>query len=206
MVLPAGGGMCNVAIFETKTKKLKTCVKKEHVESNRQISETKQNKCAIREQENVKQVVAQAITFAYYQKKIQKTNKLPKTSLIPTVAACKDGFDIYLYDFDNDVLLRNIGPPIPFYTKSTNKLSTSALLQLWMVINHTFFSPYLDVCVLNHLKNSCELGKFADDTDYFLYVMDSMSWSADKPRIETRFDEEYDDVFLNRLLKKGVQN
>ncbi|CAC5422826.1 unnamed protein product [Mytilus coruscus] len=65
---------------------------------------------------------------------------------IPTVVLNPFGFDVYIYDPQHDVLLRNFDQPIPFWCQSESNpkqkvLNKSSLLQLWLLLNHLVFKP-----------------------------------------------------------------
>lgn len=80
-----------------------------------------------------KQMIAQAITNAF-----ARLNANPELSgwLIPTLACTRDDFLVFLYDPKNDVLLQ-CEIEIPIWVENT--LSMNAVIQIWMLLNFTFF-------------------------------------------------------------------
>lgn len=126
-----------------------------------QIVEVKDNSSTLRDKKSVKQIVAQAITFSFFQNKFQAVCNDPSAFLIPTIAACSSSFDIYMYDAKNDILLRNAGDPIPFWTD--RHLQMSSVLQLWMLINHLLLRPSLNDQDLNRLSGTCGLREHLDE-------------------------------------------
>ncbi|CAG2230152.1 unnamed protein product [Mytilus edulis] len=84
---------------------------------------------------------------------IRDDTKYPKTGIvqdivtaIPTIVLNPFGFDVYIYDPQHDVLLRNFDQPIPFWRQSESNpkqkvLNKSSLLQLWLMMNHLVFKP-----------------------------------------------------------------
>ena len=107
--------------------------------------EVKSNEEILRSRESENQFSSVAITFSYYQRLKQYRKKIENkndqiVSIIPTIAICQDCFDIYMYDTEHDIFLRNVGDPIPLWEDEYN-LSLSSVLILWMVLNHLQFKP-----------------------------------------------------------------
>ncbi|XP_071150834.1 uncharacterized protein [Mytilus edulis] len=127
----------------------------------KQLIELKRQKELLRSSQNISQFVAQCITFSFYQKQYQlkhRKDSLP-VSLIPTIALSGMYFDIYMYDLDNDILLRNKGDPIPLWRSCRYpeaKLDMSAILQIWMVLNHLTLNPSLPQEDIQSLKGTCD--------------------------------------------------
>ncbi|CAG2198132.1 unnamed protein product [Mytilus edulis] len=127
----------------------------------KQLIELKRQKELLRSSQNISQFVAQCITFSFYQKQYQLKHRkdcLP-VSLIPTIALSGMHFDIYMYDIDNDILLRNKGDPIPLWRSCKYpqaKLNMSAIVQIWMVLNHLTLNPSLPLEDIQALKRSCD--------------------------------------------------
>ncbi|CAG2243103.1 unnamed protein product [Mytilus edulis] len=129
----------------------------------RQIIESEENIALLRNERNVSKFVAQAVTFSFYQKFYQlkinknKSNILPVT-LIPTLAVTGNHFDIYLYDHEHDILLRNKGPPIPLWKSEypEAELDMSSVLKIWMVLNHLTLGTSLEEHIVQELQGSCD--------------------------------------------------
>ena len=98
---------------------------------------------------------------------IKKNPKNAQTiSLVPTVAVSSESFDIYMYDTDHDIFLRNVGKPIPLWNFDKNKyptLNLASVLYLWMIINHLTFKPALTKDVIQALKGKCGLKEKLSD-------------------------------------------
>ncbi|VDI22853.1 Hypothetical predicted protein [Mytilus galloprovincialis] len=110
MLFPLGG---NCSIVIPKDKNLENLLENEEQQVDTDI---KKELTSLREHSNVSQFVAQAITFSFYQKRFQLLKPhyyQPRVTLIPTIAISDKCFDVYMYDTDNDILLRNEGDPIP---------------------------------------------------------------------------------------------
>lgn len=128
---------------------------------DRQIIESEENIALLRNPRNISKFVSQAITFSFYQKYYQlkinknKSNILPVT-LIPTLAINGTHFDIYLYDHEHDILLRNKGPPIPLWRNEypEAELDMSSVLKIWMVLNHLTLPTSLEEHIVQELKGS----------------------------------------------------
>ncbi|CAG2198988.1 unnamed protein product [Mytilus edulis] len=129
----------------------------------RQIIESEENIALLRNPRNISKFVAQAVTFSFYQKFYQlkinknKSNILPVT-LIPTLAVTGNHFDIYLYDHERDIILRNKGPPIPLWKSEypEAELDMSAVLKIWMVLNHLTLGTSLEEHIVQELQGSCD--------------------------------------------------
>lgn len=127
----------------------------------KQLIELKRQKELLRSSQNISQFVAQCITFSFYQKQYQLKHRKDclTVSLIPTIALSGMHFDIYIYDIDNDILLRNKGDPIPLWRSCRYpqaKLNMSAIVQIWMVLNHLTLNPSLPLEDIQALKGSCD--------------------------------------------------
>ncbi|VDI84072.1 Hypothetical predicted protein [Mytilus galloprovincialis] len=129
----------------------------------RQILESEENIALLRYERNVSKFVSQAVTFSFYQKFYQvkinkhKRNVVPVT-LIPTLAFTGTHFDIYLYDHEHDILLRNKGPPIPLWRNEypEAELDMSSVLKIWMVLNHLTLGTSLEEHIVQELQGSCD--------------------------------------------------
>ncbi|XP_052078421.1 uncharacterized protein LOC127716300 [Mytilus californianus] len=129
----------------------------------RQLLESEENIALLRYNRNISKFVAQAVTFSFYQKYYQlklnknKINVVPVT-LVPTLAVTGTHFDIYLYDHEHDILLRNKGPPIPLWRNEypEAELEMSSVLKIWMILNHLTLQPSLEENIIQELKGSCQ--------------------------------------------------
>ncbi|XP_063409741.1 uncharacterized protein LOC134693002 [Mytilus trossulus] len=117
---------------------------------------------ALRYRKNISKFISQVITFSFYQRSLQKRKHIKFTStLIPTLAVTENHFDIYMYDCENDILLRNYGEPIPLWNEAPSEstyetLNMSSVLMLWMVLNHMTLPPCLSDEDMNNLKGTCD--------------------------------------------------
>ncbi|XP_052084910.1 uncharacterized protein LOC127722111 isoform X1 [Mytilus californianus] len=154
MLFPLGG---NCSIVIPKDKSLENLSEKEE-----QHTDVKKELKLLREHSNVSQFVAQAITFSFYQKRFQLLKPdyyQPIVTLIPTIAINDKCFDVYMYDTENDILLRNDGDPIPLWNNlhepSDATLDMGSVLQLWMLINHLAIQPILSQSELEKFSGTC---------------------------------------------------
>ncbi|XP_063407308.1 uncharacterized protein LOC134691045 isoform X1 [Mytilus trossulus] len=158
------GGKCNIVRPQQKDREDLLAEEDIYFEAEfdeKQLIEVKKHKDLLRYPRNISQFVAQCITFSYYQKHFQlkhKKSSLP-VSFIPTIALSGTHFDIYMYDSDNDILLRNKGSPIPLWSRKRYpeaKLNMSSVLQIWMILNHLSLSPSLPEEKIKLMKGSCD--------------------------------------------------
>ncbi|XP_071140715.1 uncharacterized protein [Mytilus edulis] len=137
-----------------------------------QILKVQKQSEILRYPSNVSQFVAHAITFSYYQKAFQHRhrkieNLQNNVSLVPLIAISGNFFDIYLYDCENDILLRNANQ-ISLWNEQEFKcsadfefpeptLNLSSVLMIWMVMNHLTIKPSLSDETVLRFKKSCGL-------------------------------------------------
>lgn len=137
-----------------------------------QITEVQKQSEILRYPSNVSQFVAHAITFSYYQKAFQHRhreieNLQNKVSLVPLIAIRGNFFDIYLYDCESDILLRNANQislwKEPDFKCTTDfefpepTLNLSSVVMIWMIMNHLIIKPSLSDETVKRLKKSCGL-------------------------------------------------
>ncbi|VDI42871.1 Hypothetical predicted protein [Mytilus galloprovincialis] len=117
---------------------------------------------ALRYRKNISKFISQVITFSFYQRSLEKRKeKKCISNLIPTLAVTENHFDIYMYDCENDILLRNYGEPIPLWNEAPSEstyetLNMSSVLMLWMVLNNMTLPPCLSYEDMNRLKGTCD--------------------------------------------------
>lgn len=152
MVFPLGGS-CSIVLPKDKKKE-------KYIDEEKQLIEVKKESKLLRGHTNVSQFVSQAVTFSFYQKRFQlrKPKSFPQiVTMIPTIAISDKCFDVYMYDTENDILLRNDGDPIPLWNNLDNPcdatLNMGAVLQLWMLINHLSVQPNLSQLELENVDS-----------------------------------------------------
>ena len=168
LVFPLGGGVGSSIIVPERTSKKVTIPQEKFKASERQIVEVKPDQ-KLRHDSTIAQVASQAVAFSVYQKIFQKRHPrdIPLeaaesgVTLIPSIAVSTDAFDIYLYDSVNDILLRNMGKPIPLWKKVeidgeiVEMLNLSSVLMLWMAINHLSIKPSLTANEIENFYGTC---------------------------------------------------
>ena len=177
-----------------------------------QLTEVKIKSNYLRYGNNIQQFVSQCITFSIYQKVFQlRKPKLVSSNitLIPSIAISAESFDIYMYDSKNDILLRNMGDPIPLWTTTLGpdgihrrSLNLSSILKLWMVINHMIIKPTLSQSVISSLRGTCNFLNHLT-TDYLAEIEGTISM---KPRFDPLDKIEFDvpDVPFKPLLDTDI--
>lgn len=119
----------------------------------------------LRSKHNVSEFVSQCITFSFYHKHLQMKRGLGSvpSSFVPTIALTQNGshFDVYMYDCDNDILLRNKDGPVPLWNHEWPEtyLNMSSVLQIWMLLNHLYLEPRLSTEAFAEIKGSFKLQK-----------------------------------------------
>lgn len=99
------------------------------------------------------QAIAQCITFAFYQANVKKHfMEICMGTLVPSLVLTPNKFFVYMYDYENDVLLSSGSSPI--FDSTGENFRTSAILQIWMILNHLNFVPELTVNQVKYLSKS----------------------------------------------------
>ncbi|CAG2204459.1 unnamed protein product [Mytilus edulis] len=154
MVFPLGGS-CSIVLPKEKKKEM-------YIDEEKRLIEVKKESKLLRGHTNVSQFVSQTVTFSFYQKgfQLRKPESFPQiVTMIPTIAISDKCFDVYMYDTENDILLRNDGDPIPLWNNLDNPcdatLNMGAVLQLWMLINHLSVQPNLSPLELEKFSLTC---------------------------------------------------
>lgn len=120
---------------------------------------------SLKSQQNIKQITSMALTLSLYQNTYQRkmlskagNDSFRFVGLIPLIAATPTHFDIYLYDSEHDILLRNMGPPLPLWEDellAEPALDLSSVLKLWMTLNYMDVAPSISEHDVSLLSGSC---------------------------------------------------
>lgn len=94
------------------------------------------------------QIVSQTITSSIFQ--FNKSN----LTLVPSLLLTPSSFSIFCYDPVNDVLLRSRQTGSLWNTENAYEFNMSAILKIWMVVNHAIFKPSINENHLKLLRNS----------------------------------------------------
>lgn len=210
MVFPIGGVNCSIVIPQ---KPEDEAAEYEYPEGplildDKQVMDFNTDDLTLREKYNKSQIIATAITFSMYQKKCQhqKRGPFPNVSLIPLIAANGTSFDIYLYDSDNDILLRNSGLPIPLWDGPFKKppfyrLNLSSVLKLWMTMNHSSIQPSLSLEDNHMLSGSCDF-KGCLSKEFLKKVWSTLEMKDKfQPIEEPEFEFEFMDLNIRPPIK-----
>lgn len=149
MAFPKGAGGVSVILNKDSFREMTA----DHVKEDRERNSLLQNG-------NISQITAQAITFSFYQNVFQEKKSVAESdivTLIPTVAMCANGIEIYMYDSKYDIFLRSHHNTLPFWDESyfPPKLDLNTIVTLWLVFNHLTFKPSIPEKLLQSLKGSC---------------------------------------------------
>lgn len=119
------------------------------------------NKCA-------EQILSQAITFAFYQGNVMNNKGIPPVStLIPSLVLTPAHCYIVMYDYVNDILLSSNLQSCSLWDESDMKLNLTAVLQIWMVLNHMDFVPALSKRAEHVLVGSCNFHNILQNLHLF---------------------------------------
>lgn len=167
VLFPNGAGSCSVIVPKKKKSEELLELQNWDNDSDKQMVEVKTNRARLENPESRKQISSLAITFSFYQRLLQHDRLVPSSEIIttiPTIAVCQDSFDIYIYDTENDIFLRNKTPiSIWDIDKNGNYVTNlSSVLCLWMVVNHLTFKPQIPKA-MSCLSGSCGFMKQLSD-------------------------------------------
>lgn len=126
------------------------CTMIEEIEKS-EIIEEKVNSRRHSDQE----IVSQTITSSIYQ--FNKSN----LTLVPSLLLTPSSFSILCYDPVNDVLLRSRQTGSLWNTENAYEFNMSAILKIWMVVNHAIFKPNINENHLKLLRNSSNFHKLS---------------------------------------------
>ncbi|XP_061167925.1 uncharacterized protein LOC133176885 [Saccostrea echinata] len=118
------------------------------------------------------QIISQAITHSFSEanmncKQLTENKHLFHHTLIPTLTLTPDHYCVVMYDYENDILLSSGHQKMSLWDDSGLKFNLSAVLQIWMVLNHRFFSPKLDDVMQRDFSHSCNLHQTLKDMQVF---------------------------------------
>lgn len=95
-------------------------------------------------------------------------------AIFPLCAMTKDLYEIVLYDADNDCLLRSLSP-MYLFDEDMLSLSTSAVIDLWLVINHSLFCTKQTDETTSELRGTCNLCPHLGE-DFLKSVVANSTW------------------------------
>ena len=114
------------------------------------------------------QILSQAITFAFYQGNIMKNNGIsPSSTLVPSLVVTPGHYYIVMYDYMNDILLGSSLQRCSLWDENDMKFNLSAVLQIWMVLNHVDFVPALSPKAEQFLVGSCNFHNILQNMHLF---------------------------------------
>lgn len=114
------------------------------------------------------QILSQAITFAFYQGNIMNNNGIsPTSTLIPSLVVTPGHYYIVMYDYMNDILLGSSLQRCSLWDENDMKLNLSAVLQIWMVLNHVDFVPAHSPKAEQFLVGSCNFHNILQNMHLF---------------------------------------
>ncbi|XP_061170758.1 uncharacterized protein LOC133180211 [Saccostrea echinata] len=138
-----------------------------------QRNEKSTEKCEIKSKNThfdkwAEQILSQAITFAFYQGNVVNSNGIsPVSALIPSLVLTPAHYYIVMYDYVNDILLSSSLQRCSLWDESYMKLNLSAVLQMWMVLNHLDFVPALSPKEEHVLEGSCNFHNILQNMHLF---------------------------------------
>lgn len=161
------------------------CTMIEEIEKS-EIIEEKVNSRRHSDQE----IVSQTITSSIYQ--FNKSN----LTLVPSLLLTPSSFSILCYDPVNDVLLRSRQTGSLWNTENAYEFNMSAILKIWMVVNHAIFKPSINENHLKLLRNSSNFHKLSAAEGL------SMKYMSEKIQFKSHFkntDYKWDSKRINNV-------
>ncbi|VDH91869.1 Hypothetical predicted protein [Mytilus galloprovincialis] len=124
------------------------------------------------------QAVAQCITFACSRSNMKKRcqNIALNGTLIPTLVLTPNDYFVYMYDYEHDVLLKS--GPSDLWDKSRKKFNTSAILQIWMLLNHMNFDTCLSQNQVNYLGKSANFHNISGEKFTLSELTENVSFKS----------------------------
>ncbi|XP_062616041.1 uncharacterized protein LOC134277747 [Saccostrea cucullata] len=133
------------------------------------------------------QILSQAITVSFCEGNVVLTDGegLCGPILVPSLVLTPLHYYIVMYDYENDILLSSGHQPASLWDESGVRFNLSAVLQIWMVLNHRFFGPKLNDTLLKDFSHSCNFHKILKELQMFDKTKD-ISYSPSFRRKETK--------------------
>ncbi|XP_061187621.1 uncharacterized protein LOC133195710 [Saccostrea echinata] len=115
------------------------------------------------------QILSQAITFSFCEANAAYADGkgLFSPTLVPSLVLTPLHYYIVMYDYENDILLSSGHQPASLWDESGVRFNLSAILQIWMVLNHCFFGPKLNDTLLKDFSQSCNFHKILKELQVF---------------------------------------
>ncbi|XP_052090156.1 uncharacterized protein LOC127726722 [Mytilus californianus] len=128
------------------------------------ISEIKLNmvfeKCA-------EQILSQAITFSFCEANTDSSGERERHTLIPSIVLTPHHYLVVMYDYENDILLSSDHQISPLWDETGVKFNLSAVLQIWLVLNHSYFKPKLSTEFQKDFAFKCEIHRILKELQVF---------------------------------------
>ncbi|CAC5401235.1 unnamed protein product [Mytilus coruscus] len=125
-----------------------------------------------------RQALAQCITFAFSRSNMKKlySNIALTSTLIPTLVLMPNDYFVYMYDYEHDVLLKS--GPSDLWDESGQGFNRSAILQIWMLLNHMNFEPCLSQNQVNYLSKSANFHNISGEKFTLSELTENVSFKS----------------------------
>ena len=156
--------------------------------------ETKRNN--LEDEDTTAQIFKHAISMALCKKKRMLNGHYSnrQTSMIPVCGLSPSIYSISMYDAEHDVLLRTARKDLQLFEKG-EKLKSTAVLDLWLIIYHHLFCDGLWPKAVTQLEGSCNLVKLLGEKR-FQSITENSQWLYQIDSLEKK------DLFPNPLTDR----
>ncbi|CAC5359303.1 unnamed protein product [Mytilus coruscus] len=113
------------------------------------------------------QILSQAITFSFYEANTDSSGERERPTLIPSIVLTPLHYLVVMYDYENDILLSSDHQISPLWDETGVKFNLSAVLQIWMVLNHSYLNPKLSTGFQKDFAFTCEFHRILKDLQVF---------------------------------------
>ncbi|XP_063402727.1 uncharacterized protein LOC134686845 [Mytilus trossulus] len=113
------------------------------------------------------QILSQAITFSFYEANRDSPGGRERHTLIPSLVLTPHHYLVVMYDYENDILLSSDHQISPLWDETGLKFNLSAILQIWMVLNHSYLKPKLSSVFQKDFAFTCEIHRIFKELQVF---------------------------------------
>ncbi|XP_076079770.1 uncharacterized protein LOC143049889 [Mytilus galloprovincialis] len=118
-------------------------------------------------EKRAEQILSQAITFSFCESNRDSSGGRECHTLIPSIVLTPHHYLVVMYDYEHDILLSNGHQISPLWDETGVKFNFSAVLQIWMVLNHSYFKPKLSSEFQKDFAFTCEIHRIFKELQVF---------------------------------------
>jgi hypothetical protein len=149
------------------------------------------------------QILSQAITFSFYQGNVLRNRHIQSaSSLIPSLVLTPAHYYIVMYDYINDILLTSSHQEFSLWDEEDEgRLNLSAVLQIWMLLNHMDFIPSLSPAAEEAFAGSANFHRILQNVHLFEKTQNIALKSSFRPPTNLRKATNQNSTDFDEVIK-----